>query len=105
MDDASDAWDLQYRSPSPSAFSGRLPSFDSSRRPHSHAGYSLSSIASGGSLFLKYPRPFNGVPAGTELLEAGTSAVVEASAGRCRLDDVENGCKPLCLHTMAGSPP
>jgi hypothetical protein len=41
------------------------------RISHSQFGYSESSFATGSSLFFKKFRPFNGVPAGTELFTVG----------------------------------
>jgi hypothetical protein len=45
----------------------------SSKIPHSQSGYSWSSFAIGGSLPFRYPSPFKGVPAGTELFGAAGS--------------------------------
>ncbi len=56
------ASNLQNASPASPAFPS--PSiFPLSSKPHSHSGYSLSSRASGVSLFFSNERPFSGVPA------------------------------------------
>jgi hypothetical protein len=76
------------------------PPFDAffplSSRPHSQSGYSLSSIAIGGSLPLKYPNPFKGIPAGTELFGLTTwSALPEGGSfggDDAFVVDVESSC-------------
>ena len=46
----------------------------------------------GGSLFFKYPSPFNGVPAGTELLTRSAFEDGSGAAPGVGERGVENGC-------------
>lgn len=88
---------------SPAAPSSVISPFLGPRSPQSHSGYSESSLATGPSWPLIYPRPLNGVPAGTllggcvgplavafgvVLGDGGISGVLEGDG----VKGVENGC-------------